>query len=198
MSIPHTKNTLGLILRNEIYRDGDCIVTFFTQQEGKYRAMAHGAARIRSRRLGHLDMGTISCIEFRESSAADFMPSITACKNHLSYQKIKLDLSKNSLMLTLLAAVEKALPLSMPVPGLWSLMKIIFGWLEEKDSINRQELMYVPLIFEIKLHTLLGNFPPFSEIQKKPFLTIVRQPLSPLELGNLTTEVIRLRQAIPL
>jgi DNA repair protein RecO (recombination protein O) len=51
----HTLRLEGVVLRHSDWGEADRLVTFFTREQGKMRAVAKGVRRLRSRKAGHLE-----------------------------------------------------------------------------------------------------------------------------------------------
>lgn len=55
--MPQFFNSEGLIINRKNQREGDLLITIFTKDLGKISCIAKGVSQIRSRRLGHLQIG---------------------------------------------------------------------------------------------------------------------------------------------
>lgn len=57
--MPHFSSGLGLIINKKKLHEGDLQLTIFTQNLGKIICLAKGVRSIKSRRLGHLEIGNV-------------------------------------------------------------------------------------------------------------------------------------------
>lgn len=57
--MPHFSSGLGLIINKKKLHEGDLQLTIFTQNLGKITCLAKGVRSIKSRRLGHLEIGNV-------------------------------------------------------------------------------------------------------------------------------------------
>ncbi|MBT3189074.1 MAG: DNA repair protein RecO [Anaerolineae bacterium] len=54
MNSPRSFNVEAIVLRHRNWREADRLITLYTRQRGKIRAVAKGARKIRSRKAGHV------------------------------------------------------------------------------------------------------------------------------------------------
>lgn len=62
-------NTTALVINKRKKREGDILVTLFTESLGKINCIAKGAQSLKSRRLGHLENGNIIKVSLYEKDS---------------------------------------------------------------------------------------------------------------------------------
>ena len=86
-----TYKTEGIIIKRTNFGEADKIITVFTKNHGKLRALGKGIRRIASRRAPHLELFNYASIFLREGRNFD---QITEAQIINSYQEVKRDLGK--------------------------------------------------------------------------------------------------------
>lgn len=86
---PHSYRVEAVVLRHSDWGEADRILTLFTLQNGKIRAIAKGARKVKSRKAGHLEPVTRVSLQLAKSRDLDI---ITQAETIEPYLEIKEDL----------------------------------------------------------------------------------------------------------
>ncbi|MEJ5224878.1 MAG: DNA repair protein RecO [Anaerolineales bacterium] len=89
MDAPRSYRVTAVVLRHADWGEADRLVTLFTREQGKVRALAKGARRIRSRKAGHLEPFTQ--VSLHMARGRD-LPIITQAETLEAYLPIRDDL----------------------------------------------------------------------------------------------------------
>lgn len=89
METPRSYRVTAVVLRHADWGEADRLVTLFTREQGKVRALAKGARRIRSRKAGHLEPFTQVTLQLARGRD---MPIITQAETLAAYLPIRDDL----------------------------------------------------------------------------------------------------------
>ncbi len=165
-----TTTTTALVTQRMPLKDRDRLVTLFSETYGKIVAIARGTQNMNSRRAPHLDVATLAHFELMLYD--DRPAEIVSCSPKNAYMRMKANLPATMTALSMLSKLNSSTADHMPIPGIFPLITNIFSWLDEKESMNKSELNYLMMIFDVKLSTLIGIFPYdelFTNIQETPF-----------------------------
>ena len=89
MKIPRSFRVNAVVLRHADWGEADRIITLYTREQGKLRALAKGARKMRSRKAGHLEPFTHITAQL---AAAHDMPIITQVETVDAYLPMRDDL----------------------------------------------------------------------------------------------------------
>ncbi len=89
METPRSYRVTAVVLRHADWGEADRLVTLFTREQGKVRALAKGARRIRSRKAGHLEPFTQVTLQLARGRD---LPIITQAETLAAYLPIRDDL----------------------------------------------------------------------------------------------------------
>lgn len=89
METPRSYRVTAVVLRHADWGEADRLVTLFTREQGKVRALAKGARRIRSRKAGHLEPFTQVSLQMARGRD---LPIITQAETIEAYLPIRDDL----------------------------------------------------------------------------------------------------------
>lgn len=104
MPVPRSYHCEGLTLKKSTLGEADLLITFFTREQGKVRAVAKGARRSTSKLVGHLEPLTQARFAMSHGKTLDYINQVQITE---SFAEIKHDL----------AAVTKALYVAELVDG---------------------------------------------------------------------------------
>src|SRR5437588_93894 len=93
-SAPRVYRTEAIVLRGYDYGEADRILTLYTPNSGKLRAIAKGVRRTKSRMAGHLDLFTRSNMLVARGRQLDI---VTQAETIESFRSMRDDLSRVSL-----------------------------------------------------------------------------------------------------
>ncbi len=90
MKLPRSFRVTAIVLRHADWGEADRIITLFTRERGKVRAIARGARKIRSRKAGHLEPFTHITMQL---AASRDMPIVQQVETLDPYLPIRDDLT---------------------------------------------------------------------------------------------------------
>jgi DNA repair protein RecO (recombination protein O) len=143
--------TEGIVLKSSPYGEGHLLVTILTREGSKLRAMAWGARKPTSRKVGHLE--PLTRVDLALTKGRD-MDSITQAQNLEGYVAIKSDLEATAKALYLAELAEAFANQDSPNPALYRLFS---ATLQKIASAGTPELL-VPY-FQLNLLKVTGFMP---------------------------------------
>lgn len=142
--------TEGIILKRRNFGEADRILTMFTKDFGKVVALAKGVRRPRSKKAGHLELGTWCKVFIAKGKSLDLLTEVETIK---SFDITKLDHAKSSKICHLLELVESLTPEHQKNYQVFALLK---EYLQKTQ--NEEDFNLVSGVFKIKLLSSLGFF----------------------------------------
>ena len=151
MSRPRTYRTEAIVLRQHPLGEADLLLTLFTPQEGKLRAVAKGVRRLTSKLAGHLEPLTRVELSLSVGQGLDVVSQAQMVEGFAS---VKGDLARTSRALYLAELVDGFAVERSGNPAL-------YGLLLEALALLGQEVEAGPLLrsFEVRLLDLSGFRP---------------------------------------
>ncbi len=164
MSRPRVYKTEGIVLKRTDFGEADCIITVYTPDLGKIRAVAKGARKPKSKLGGHLDLLTQSSLLLAQGQSLDI---ITQSQTIESFLPLKRDLKAVSCALYLAELVEQFTAEQAENYPVYSLLQANLLHLCEagnRDVLLRQfELQFLRhLGYQPELHRCLGCNSPIA------------------------------------
>ena len=151
MAPPRTFRCEGLTLRKASIGEADLVVTVFTAERGKLRAVGKGARRSNSRLVGHLEPLTIARMSLAHGRDLQIITQAQVLEGH---REVKDDLSLLTRGLYVAELLDGFGPEDSPSPGLYRLAASVLRALPRaKDP--EASLRY----FEFHLLRLTGVLP---------------------------------------
>jgi len=150
MSRPRSYKVEALVLRRTRWGEADLLLTLFTPNLGKLRAVARGAARPTSKLGGHLDMLTRTSLLLVQGSGLDV---VTQAHTIHSFLPLRHRLETISQGIYLAELVNRFLPERLEQPAVYSLL------LQALHRLAVAEAEAVARHFEAQLLGLLGYRP---------------------------------------
>ena len=144
--------TEALVLKQFDLGEADKIITFYTKDYGKVRAVAKGVRKSRSSMSGIVLPFNYNYMTFYQSGSLD---RINQVKNIFSFSKLREDLTKMAYASFMAESIEKVGLENDPNQALFSLLLSSFHQLLKTD----QEFIYIELSFKIRLLAILGLKP---------------------------------------
>ncbi|MEW5831025.1 MAG: DNA repair protein RecO, partial [Chloroflexota bacterium] len=89
MEKPRSFRAEAIVLRHSDWGEADRMLVLFTRQQGKVRALAKGARKIRSRKAGHLEPFTRVTLQL---AAGRDLLIVTQAETLEAYQPVREDL----------------------------------------------------------------------------------------------------------
>lgn len=141
------------MLRRKDIGEADRILTLFTPQRGKVRAIAKGIRKPRSRKAGHLELFTRTSLLLAVGRELDI---VTQAQTVEAYRPLREDLLRSAHASYAVELLDKFTPEGQENPELYNLLRSMLGWLSGLDAER------VPLItryYELRLLALAGFQP---------------------------------------
>ncbi|MDP2671589.1 MAG: DNA repair protein RecO [bacterium] len=144
----------GIVLKRSDFGEADKLLTIFTKNKGKIRALAKGIRRVSSRRAGNVELLNHSKLFFSESKNFNILTEATTIS---SFQTLKEDLEKISYGYKIAEIIDRLFDSEQEARGSFGLL------LEALERINSaQDLGQAQLFrsaFEIKILDKAGFRP---------------------------------------
>jgi len=131
MSRPRTYKTQGIVLRQSPLGEADRIITLYTPDMGKLRAVARGVRRTKSRLGGHVEPLTHLTVAVAEGKTLD---AITEAETIHSFRGLREDLGRVSQAVYLAELVDGFAVEQSPNPEVFSLLLGTLGRLQTVDD----------------------------------------------------------------
>ncbi|MBI4099768.1 DNA repair protein RecO [Candidatus Microgenomates bacterium] len=109
--------TSGLVLRRGNFGEADKIITIFTPNLGKIKAVARGVRRLKSRRAPHLELFNLVELVLHHGQTFD---TITEAKIINDFAEAKKDLKLTGYLFYLAEVLDKILPEHQPHPEVFT------------------------------------------------------------------------------
>jgi len=151
MAKPRVYKTEAIVLKRANLGEADNIITLYTPNLGKIRAVAKGSRRPKSKVGGHLDLLTQSSMLLAQGQNLDV---ITQCQTIQSFLPLRSDLWRTSCAIYLAELVDQFTPEHVENYPVYKLLQNALLWLCEarnKELVLRH--------FELHLLSLLGYQP---------------------------------------
>ena len=155
MARPRTYTTEGIVLKQMPLGEADRILTLYTTDLGKLRAVARGVRRPKSRLAGHLEPLTRTRVSVSEGRSLDH---IAEAETLQSYRRLREDLELVSKAMYLADLVDSFTVDRSPSTALFYLLAGSLARLESARSVD-SVLRY----FEVQLLHTSGFGPELSE-----------------------------------
>ena len=150
-SNPHTLTVDAVVLRHSDWGEADRLLSIYTRQAGKLRAVAKGARKMRSRKAGHLEPFTH--VRLLLARGRDFW-IVTQAETIDAYPALREDLMRTGYAAYLVELIDRFTYEEGETSGLFSLLV---------ESLARVEIMPDPFIsvryYELRLLDLVGFRP---------------------------------------
>jgi DNA repair protein RecO (recombination protein O) len=156
MAEQHSFRVEGVILRHADWGETDRLVTLYTRERGKVRALAKGARKIRSRKAGHLEPFTRVTLQLARSHD---LPIVTQADTLDAYLPIHEDLAKTGQAAYIVELLDRfTYEDDTENYGIFRLLTEVLSRLE-KESDPWLAIRY----YEVRLLDLLGYRPHWFE-----------------------------------
>jgi len=149
--------TEAIVLKSMKFRDSSKIVTFYTRQYGKLKAVAKGARDTKSRFGASLEpMTRVELVIYRKENRD--LQLVTQSEILSLYKRVRSGLNRMSVAMTFLELVEKVMHDEEENAGLYSLIVECLETLEMTEGKTESIL----LAFELRFLALFGFRPAFD------------------------------------
>ncbi|MFP4660717.1 MAG: DNA repair protein RecO [Halanaerobiales bacterium] len=170
--------TEAIVLKQFDLGEADKIITFYTKDYGKVRAVAKGVRKSRSSLSGIVLPFNYNYMTFYQTDSLD---RINQVKNVFTFAKLREDLSKMAYASFMAELIEKVGLENDPNQDLFSLLLSSLHQL-----LNEKEYNYIELSFKVRLLGILGFKPELDScISCKKELIYYRKNIFDIEHGGL-------------
>jgi DNA repair protein RecO (recombination protein O) len=156
--MPHAERTLrvdAIVLRHSDYGEADRLLTLYTREQGKLRAIAKGVRKIQSRKAGHLEPFTRTALMLARGHD---LWIVTQAETLNAFQPLREDLGLMSQAAYVVELLER---FTYEEGQNWQLFDLLAGTLERLTS---EVSPFIPLRwYEMHLLDLLGFRPLLFE-----------------------------------
>jgi DNA repair protein RecO (recombination protein O) len=179
--------TEAIVLKRVDFGEADRILTLYTAQRGKVRAIAKGVRRIASRKSGHIELFTHAGLLLAEGRNLDV---VTQAETVRPYRRIREDLIRATYAFHMAELVDRFVEEGTEQPGTFELLRDALGALTEAE-----DPALVARYFEVRLLGQLGYRPQlFSCVRCEAELEACDNAFSPCA-GGVVCPRCRARQA---
>ncbi len=185
---PYFINTQALVLNRRKRQEGDLLVTLFTESLGKINCIAKGAQSIKSRRLGHLEIGNLIHCHLYQKNNFYWLSESEAIEVFLNNPK---KLSQYALLFFFYEVVNQLLPLSEPSTAAYELMTVATKAISQDNysqfidcEINLIQQLGYGLPSEISLSYKQKKYQQTQFLLRKYFESILEKPISSSVFSN--------------
>lgn len=127
-----TFRTEAIVLRRRDFGEADRILTLFTPESGKIRAIAKGIRKPRSRKAGHLELYTRSTLLLARGREMDI---ITQAVTVDAYRPLREDLLRSTYGSYCVELLDRFTPDEAENKPLYDLLTRALGWLAEASDL---------------------------------------------------------------
>jgi DNA repair protein RecO (recombination protein O) len=145
--------TEAVVLKQFDLGEADKIITFYTKDYGKVRAVAKGVRKSRSSMSGIVLPFTYNYMTFYQGNSLD---RINQVKNIFSFSKLREDLTKMAYASFVAELIEKVGLENDPNQALFSLL---LSTLHQLLKTEVDELKYIELAYKVRILAILGIKP---------------------------------------
>jgi DNA repair protein RecO (recombination protein O) len=107
MTVPRVYKAEGIILKRKNIGEADRILTVFTKEYGKIRAVAKGIRKTTSRRAPHLEVFNRAAIVFHVGKTLDHLSEVTTLD---AFERLRTDLARVSMAYYIAELIDSLLP----------------------------------------------------------------------------------------
>lgn len=183
--------TLAITLKSRKWGEADRIVTFYTKQVGKIRAVARGARRLKSRMGAALEPLTLCDLNLFEKSG-DSLYRVSQVDLVEPFVKFREDL-------TLMAAAARMANVVGAVTPDGDPDAHVFDTLEQglRSLMISDDPAFTALLFQIRLLGLTGFRPQTDQCAACGKMTVIQEPQFSPVAGGLVCALCAARQGVP-
>lgn len=183
----------AIIIKQFDIGESDKIITSYTKDYGKIRAVAKGVRKSRSSMSGIVLPFNYNYVTFYQGRSLD---KINQVQNIFSFVKLREDLIKMAYASFMAEFIEKVGMENDPNPALFSLLLSNFHQLLVTDN---DELKYIELVYKIRLLTILGLKPEIDTcISCNKDLRYYKKNIFDIKLGGLICQPCYVIQKKPM
>lgn len=167
----------AIVLRRTDFGEADRLLTLYSRQLGKIKAIAKGARKPQSRKSGHVEPFMRTKFLFARGRDLDI---VTQAEMIEAYPKLRQDLVRATYASYAVELLDRFTVEADHHAGIYDLLAAALGWLSEND-----DLRLVARYYELKLLGLAGFLPQFFQCVSCGELILEQDQFFSAELGGL-------------
>lgn len=178
--------TTAVVINKHRQKEGDLLITIFTPNLGKINCIAKGAQSLKSRRLGHLEVGTIVKVSLYDKNSYYYLSESESISPFLHQSSTLIQIN---LLFYFLEIVNILIPFEQKQPELYDLMvKVIEAISQNHFSLFiKQEIIFLEKLGyglppEISVSFNNKDYKNTQMLIKKYCESIIERPLTSSKL----------------
>jgi DNA repair protein RecO (recombination protein O) len=153
MSRERTFRTEAIVMRRTNFGEADRLLTLFSREKGKIKAIAKGARKPQSRKTGHVELFTRATLFIAVGKTLDI---ITQAETVAAHAPLRQDLVRATYAAYLVELLDRFIGEEDPHAGIYQLLADALVWLTEVETAD---LLLVARYYELRLLSLTGFQP---------------------------------------
>jgi DNA repair protein RecO (recombination protein O) len=153
MSRERTFHTEAIVMRRTDFGEADRLLTLFSREKGKIKAIAKGARKPQSRKTGHVELFTRANLFIAVGKTLDI---ITQAETVSAHAVLRQDLVRATYAAYLVELLDRFVGKEDPHAGIYQLLADALIWLTEVETA---ELLLAARYYELRLLALTGFQP---------------------------------------
>ena len=133
------------------FGEADRLLTLYTRDFGKLRAIAKGARKPQSRKTGHVELFMRTTFLLARGRELDI---VTQAETVQAYDALRTDLVRTTYAAYIVELLDRLTPDEDRQPAVYDLLRDALGWLETEDDLRLPARYY-----ELRLLSLVGYQP---------------------------------------
>jgi DNA repair protein RecO (recombination protein O) len=153
MSRERTFRTEAIVMRRTDFGEADRLLTLFSRERGKIKAIAKGARKPQSRKTGHVELFTRANLFIAVGRSLDI---ITQAETVAAHARLRQDLVRATYAAYLVELLDRFVGEEDPHSGIYQLLAEALVWLTEVETAD---LLLAARYYELRLLALTGFQP---------------------------------------
>ncbi|MBU3965540.1 DNA repair protein RecO [Patescibacteria group bacterium] len=184
MELPYSQQ--GIVLASDDFKEKDRILTIYTKEFGKIRAISRGSRKIDSKLAPHLEVLSYSNLMLFSGKS---LITITGAFEIKNFRNLKNSAEKLSAALYLAELLNRATFENLPDEEIFNLLLDLLKYLDKDihESAEKLKPAEVILIFKFKLLNFLGLLPEAEKGEYDLVFKFARADFAESENLNLST-----------
>ena len=179
--MPRYKTVTGIVINKRTHKDNDLFVTLLTPFDGKISCLAKGAKNIKSRRLGHLQLGNTIRVSLYEKDNFTWLSESVSIN---SFMQINKNLVQLNLLFLFLEFINQLIPENENNPNVYKICQKIISAIDKNqlktyisNEINLIKILGFGVPDDIITSYNASNFKLTQNLLKSYFESIVERPI---------------------
>lgn len=177
MSRERTFRSEAIVLRRSDFGEADRLLTLYSREFGKLRAVAKGARKPQSRKTGHVEL--FMRTQFLFAKGRD-LPIVTQAEMTQAYRPLREDLVRTTYAAYVVELLDRFAPEEEKNLRLYDLLAAALAWFSTTNN-----LLVAARYYELRLLTLVGFQPQLFHCVRCEEVIEERDQFFSVELGGL-------------